>query len=312
MKKNKVTVIGSINYDLVIQQSRLPLKGETFTGDKLIPASGGKGANQAVQSAKLGLNTYMIGRIGNDNFGELCLGSLKKSGVNCEYVQKIENDNTGLGIVNLLPDGDYYSTILPGANFDMDSHDIAAIEPLLKESKIVILQMEIPTEVVENAIKLAHQNGCYIILNLAPPKDMHRETLKLVDCLVVNETEASFLTNTKISSRADAERAADSLLDQIGDLLIITLGIKGSTAFRAEQSAFEPTNGKKALDATGAGDSFIGAVAFCLFHKIQDVALILKFATYVSSISITRYGGQPSFPQLDELDEISAILNVQT
>lgn len=309
MGKDKVTVIGSINYDLIIQQSRLPLKGETFTGDGMVSAPGGKGANQAVQAARLGLKTYMVGKTGDDTFADACFKSLEDANVNCDHVQKLQSINTGLGIVHLLPDGDYYSTILTGANFAIGCDDIQKVEPLLAESKIVILQMEIPTKAVENSIELAHQNGCYVILNLAPPKSIRPEILKLVDCLIVNETEASFLTGTRIDSQESSERAADSLLQRVGDLLIITLGIKGSIAFRVGQKAFEPTNGIKALDATGAGDSFIGGVAYCLYHGIRDVSRILKIATFVSSVSITRYGGQPSFPRLGELDGIEKILH---
>ena len=308
MNKDKITVIGSINYDLIFKQKRLPLKGETYTADELISSPGGKGANQAAQCAKLGLNTYMVAKAGQDGFGSECIRSLQSFGVNCDYVWK-SDAKTGLGCLHLLPDGDYYSTIFTGANFQVTPEDIKKAELLLAESRIVILQMEIPTNTIEYAIELAKKNGCYVILNLAPPKDIRTDVLKKADCLIVNETEASFLTKAAIISKEDALRESHLLLSRIGDLLIITLGIKGSIACNHSQQVFEPTNGQKAIDATGAGDSFIGAVAYCIFHQIRDIETILRFATYVSSISITKYGGQESFPYLNELLRASEILS---
>jgi len=299
MENDLVTIVGSLNYDLIIKQKRLPYKGETFTGDALITSPGGKGANQAVQCSKLGLKTYMVGKVGSDTFGNSIIKSMQDSQVDAENVCK-SNINTGTGIVHVMPDGDYYSTILTGANYDMSKSDIDKVENIIKKSKIVILQMEIPIEVIQYTISMASKYNCYIILNLAPPKKIGVDYLKKVDCLIVNETEASFLANQEITNPENALLNCEKLFKCVKSLLIITLGENGSVAFDGKEKLYVPAHKVTAVDATGAGDSFIGGIAYSIFHNM-NIKESLEFATKISSISVTKLGGQSSFPCIGDI-----------
>jgi ribokinase len=302
MEKNYVTVIGSLNYDILIKQQRMPYLGETFKGDELIMAPGGKGANQAVQCSKLGLETYMVGKVGNDYFGVELIESLKIYKTNTSFISKSNKSSTGIGVVHVLPNGNYKSTILPGTNYELSIKDIKKAECIIQDSKFIILQLEIPMPVVEYSISLASRYNCYIILNAAPMKKVAEKYLNMVDCLIVNEIESSFLINKKISSPQQAMEICDNLFCKIKNLVIITLGAKGSVAFDGKNKLFIPATEDRAIDTTGAGDSYIGALCYALFNNFPIVKAI-EFATQISGISVTREGGQCSFPTIEQLSD---------
>jgi ribokinase len=299
MENNKVAVIGSLNYDIVLKQERLPEIGETITVDGVDFCAGGKGANQAVQCAKLGLETYMIGSVGNDHFGTMLLNSLKKYKVKTDYIG-LAHTNTGLGIVNSFPDGRLLSTISTGANYSLTVEDIERAEAIIKESQIVILQLEIPREVVEFSIKLAKKHHCYVIVNAAPSYNLSDDAMELIDCFVVNEAEASFYANQEISTIEGALQVCDSLFKQIGNLLIITLGEKGSIIYDGKNTfCFSPEK-VNVVETTGAGDSYIGAIAYGLLNGLSKDEMG-KFASKVSSKTVTKIGGQDAMPHLEEV-----------
>ncbi|MEH7252799.1 ribokinase [Neobacillus niacini] len=299
MENNKVAVIGSLNYDIVLKQERLPEIGETITVDGVSFCGGGKGANQAVQCAKLGLETYMIGSVGNDHYGTILIDSLKKYNVKTDYIG-LADMHTGLGIVNSFPDGRLLSTISTGANYSLTIEDIERAEPIIKESQIVILQLEIPREVVEYSIKLAKKHHCYVIVNAAPSYNLSEDAMQLIDCFVVNEAEASFYGNQVISTVEDALHCCDPLFKQIGELLIITLGEKGSILYDGTNTfCFSPEK-VNVVETTGAGDSYIGAIAYGLMNGLSKDEMG-KFASKVSSKTVTKIGGQDAMPYLEEI-----------
>ncbi|MGE5604858.1 MAG: ribokinase [Bacteroidota bacterium] len=259
MKENIITVIGSLNYDILFKQKRLAQKGETITADSVTFASGGKGANQAVQCAKLGVQTYLVGAVGKDAFGEYLIEQLRKYGVNTDYIQ-ITGENTGIGVNNIMPDGSLIATISTGANFTIGKQRIDEVEPLLARSKIVVLQMEIPNSVVEYAIMKAKTNGCFIILNAAPAKPISDQALSAVDCLVLNEPEASFYSGASIKDLESAEQNCEKLFTKIRKLLIITLGENGSLLYDGKTKIHIKAKKVSVIETTGAGDSYIGAL----------------------------------------------------
>jgi len=301
MEKNAVTIVGSINYDIILKQKRLPEIGETFTADSVTFCGGGKGANQAVQCAKLGLESYMVGKVGNDQFGSELIATMKKYGLNTDYVSKADT-NTGLGIVNAISDGSVVATIAKGANYSMTIEDIDQVEDLLKKSKIVILQLEIPKEVVEYTIKKAKGYNCYVILNAAPACEIDVDCLKLVDCLVVNETEASFYAGERVSSVIDAEKVCRKLYLFTNNLLIITLGEKGSILYDGNKTIHIPCRTVDVVETTGAGDSYTGALAYGLMNE-WPIEKIGEYASIVSSRTVTKIGAQDAMPTLIELNE---------
>ncbi|MFE8700841.1 ribokinase [Cytobacillus sp. FJAT-54145] len=301
MEKNAVTIVGSINYDIIFKQKRLPVIGETFTADSVAFTGGGKGANQAVQCAKLGLETYMVGKVGNDNFGPELLSKMENYGLNVDYVETAHT-NTGIGVVNAIEDGRLVATISKGANYSLTCEDIEKAEGLFEKSRMVILQLEIPKEVVEYSIQKAKEHSCYVILNAAPASEIDEEFLRMVDCLVVNETEASFYAGETVSTVEEAEKVCEKLFQYPDDLLIITLGEKGSLLYDGERKVRFLPKKVDVIETTGAGDSYIGALAYALINKMSYDEMG-EFASLVSSRTVTKVGAQEAMPTLAEVKE---------
>lgn len=296
-KEDYILVVGSLNYDMLIKQERLPREGETYTGEGISYAGGGKGANQAVQCAKLGVPAYMAGKVGRDSFGDMLLTNLKQYGVNTELIKRSELE-TGVGIVHALNGGEVYATILTGANFDFNLEDVETLDEAVKHARILILQLEIPTEVVEALIQKAHAYGVTTLLNAAPAKPVKKEVLRLVDYLIVNETESSFYSGCEIRDYASVCEAKEQLLANSGGRVIVTLGSKGSVLVTGEECVYIPAvQVPHAADTTGAGDSYIGAFAYSLFSGKEE-AEACRFAARVSAVTVTRVGAQNAMPDL--------------
>ncbi len=277
MQEQYISVIGSLNYDILMKQQRLPLKGETYTADSVTYEGGGKGANQAVQCAKLGVPAYMIGKVGRDNFGDILLDKLTTYGVRTDYLERSDRD-TGLGIVHVLEDGSVYASIITGANDDIWFEDIDKNEAVIFGSKIIILQMEIPIPIVEYVIHKASERGVYVILNAAPAKAIDLEALKKASCLVVNETEASFYAGEEIFDEVTAIKHAGKLTALTEGLVIITLGKNGSLLCSGGQCVLVPAvKVENVVETTGAGDSYIGAFAYGKYMgKDDEEACVLR------------------------------------
>ncbi|MDD9786631.1 ribokinase [Priestia megaterium] len=301
MEVKNVVVIGSLNFDIIVKQQRMPNKGETFTADELVQGPGGKGANQAAQCAKLGLPTVMVGKVGDDRFGEALVGSLTAFGVNTSYIKKL--GSTGMGLVHVMPDGDYYSTIVKGANDLITRNDIDEIAHLLDSSSFIVLQQEIPEDVIEYIITKYESNDLKIVLNNAPAREVREDILRYVDVLVVNETEASFMSGKPINSAADAINIGKEMLPLTGGMVVITLGKDGSVVVTESYSNFFPAENVQAVDATGAGDSFIGALIYAMSEGLS-IDQCMKFATHISAITVTKEGGQHSFPTKKDIESI--------
>lgn len=300
MKEKKAVIIGSLNYDIILKQKRLPKIGETFVADSITMCGGGKGANQAVQLSKLGGKAFMAGCVGNDKFGEELLSNLQKHNVNTDNVKLSEKNNTGMGIVNVFDDGKLIATITRGANYDITNSDIDKIKNEIISAQIIILQMEIPIEVIEYVINLASKHDVYIILNAAPACEIKEEVLSKVNCLVVNETEASFYLNKEINDVKSSIENCEELYGKIKDLIIITLGENGSLLYDGKEKLHIKARKAEVTETTGAGDSFIGAFAYKLLNdsSYQEAA---EFASLVSSITVTKIGAQDSMPTYEEV-----------
>jgi len=300
MKEKIITVIGSLNYDIIIKQQRLPLKGETYTADSIAFASGGKGANQAVQAAKLGAPTYLVGQVGSDSFGNFLVDELTKYQVKLDYLERSAS-TTGMGIVHALDDGSVYATITMGANGDVTPEQIDRIEPLIKRSEILILQLEIPIPTIEYVIEVGKRHGCQIILNAAPAVAISDKALEQIDFLIVNEPEASFYCEADIHDFDSAQANYQKLYTHFKGVLVITLGAQGSFLYDQKNVYHIPTQKVPVIETTGAGDSYIGAFACALLQgkSVYDAAL---FGTSAAEITVTRIGAQSSMPDRNELN----------
>lgn len=300
MSREYVCVIGSLNYDIIMKQQRMPLLGETYTADSVTCAGGGKGANQAVQCAKLGLDTVMVGKVGRDVFGQTILRNLQQYGLDCTQIGESDCP-TGVGVIHALENGDVYASIITGANFDFTMGEIDALDDLIQNSRIIILQLEIPTDMVELVIQKAHKAGVYTILNAAPAKEIDRDVLRLVDCLIVNETEASFYVGSDITNLEQVGRYQAELEGLTEGTVIVTLGSKGSALLSAGQvTGIAAAKVDHAVESTGAGDSYIGAFAYGKFEGMTDEQAC-RFAAKVSAVTVTKIGAQEAMPYLREI-----------
>lgn len=297
--RDKIVVIGSLNYDIILKLSRMPLCGETFYADSAACSAGGKGANQAVQAAKLGCDVFMVGAVGKDSHGDFLRETAQKYGVNIQHVIQVD-EATGMGVVNAVQDGSVFASIVKGANFALTRAHIDAADAVLKEAGLLILQMEIPQEINEYAIDKAKAYGCKVLLNAAPAAPISEEYLKKIDIFVVNEVEAGFYLHETVDTVEKGTAGARKLYEQYGCDVIVTMGKAGAVICEEGKTAFIPSKKVDAIETTGAGDSFIGGVGYALLHG-QSLTQAGRFATCCSAITVCRLGAQPSMPTLSEV-----------
>jgi ribokinase len=298
--RDKITVIGSLNYDIILKIPRVPKRGESMVVDNASFSAGGKGANQAVQAAKLGVKTYMVGCVGEDAQGDFLLKSAEKYGLDISHVRRVA-ESTGMGVVDAVEDGSVYSRWVRGANQAVCKADIDQARELLSETELVILQMEIPQEMNEYAIDTAKECGCRVLLNAAPAQEIPEAYLKKCDILVVNEVEAAwYLKEEAIVSVEQAKLGAKKLADAYGADIIVTLGKSGSVVCDAGEVTFLPAHKVDAIETTGAGDSFIGGIGYGLLQGMS-LTKACEFATGCSAVTVCRIGAQDSMPTLAEV-----------
>jgi ribokinase len=296
----KVTVVGSINMDLVVRVPRFPIAGETILGGVFQTIPGGKGANQAVAARRLGAEVAMIGRVGDDAFGSVLRQTLVQEGISTERLTVAAVQATGVALITVEDSGENTIIVVPGANGQITTADIDAAHSLIAGADILLMQLEIPLQVAEYAAELAHAGGVTLILNAAPAQPLPPALLAQVDYLVVNEVEASLLAGTVAAHPADAARALQALGAQA---VVVTLGAEGSLLVsRDGTSVSAPQFTVRAVDTTAAGDAFAGAFAVALASGMPpDQAL--RWGNAAGALAVTRAGAQPSLPARLEVDE---------
>lgn len=309
-----VLVVGSANADLVVATDRRPAGGETVLGGDTQILPGGKGANTAVAAARLGAEVALIGAVGDDAHGRLLLDSLRGSGVGTDRVRIVDRP-TGAAYITVTPDGENSILVSPGANHGLAPADVA--DPA--GAKVLVASLEVPLGVVERAITDAARVGVRTVLNLSPTATLSDETLRALDVLVVNEHEAAWLLGAT-GTGDDGAVVEDSarLLDLGPDAVVITRGPDGATVLTrgvndpatGARATDDPARGVEevtvasprvtAVDTTGAGDAFTGALVAWLASG-ATVADAARRAVDVAAVSVTKRGAQPSYPLLDEL-----------
>jgi ribokinase len=300
---NKILVIGSLNIDLVSQVKHLPLAGETISSHKFHVYTGGKGANQAVGAAKLGANVTMIGKVGNDDYGTLLLKKLQQSGVRTDYVQK--GETTGKAFITVDHKGENHIVLVAGANNEIGIKDIDMYAGELEKNDFIILQHEIPMYVVEYVIKLAKELNVKVILNPAPAQMLSTEILKDVHTLIPNETELSILTGKPTTNWEDIVEAARYLRSLGVKEVIVTMGSQGSYLLNSDHEAYIQAEKVRVIDTTAAGDSYVSAFAVGRTYGMSSLESA-KFASKVSSITVTKDGAQSSLPSLHEVEHFGS------
>jgi ribokinase len=299
----RVFVAGSINMDVVATAERHPRIGETVAGQAVLYFPGGKGANQAVSAAKLGAPVTLIGRVAKDAFGDALKAFLAAQGIDLSFLRQTDNTHTGTAIITIA-DADNTIVVVPGANALLDAADVAA--PMLAKGDIAVSQFEIPLPAIAAFFERARAAGATTILNPAPAIAFGRELLDLVDILILNETELAILARTALSDSDDTPRfieAARAVQAGPDTVICVTLGKRGIVALIGGEPLVVPGRIVSAVDTTGAGDCFVGAVAAQLAdrHSIRDA---LAYANAAASISVQRMGAAPSMPTAAEVEAV--------
>lgn len=302
---DKICILGSINLDIVLKVDSIPQVGETVLGNDLKKYPGGKGANQASAAGKLDGNVYMIGKVGNDENGKLLVKQLIDNNVKTEYVSVDDENPTGIAIINVNKEGNNSIVVVSGSNMAVSGKQIDDASELIKSSKVIVSQFEIPIDTILKGFKLAKENGVITILNPAPAKKIPCELLKYTDIIVPNETEVESITGVKVNDEKSAVEASKYFFCHGVKYVIITLGENGSVLISKDRYEKCKAYKVKAVDTTSAGDCFIGAMAaeICRYEKpgFDDILNCMKFGNKASSICVQRSGAQTSLPYRNEV-----------
>ncbi|MAJ86068.1 MAG: ribokinase [Candidatus Pelagibacter sp.] len=297
----EVSVLGIFVADISFSGPKIPSIGETILGNKYNIGPGGKGCNQAIAISRLGGKTNFISKIGKDAYGELALKTLEKNKISTENI--IQDSSQQTGVAGILVDqntGKNSINVIVGAPTSLKLSEIEKQINLIKRSKIFLTQLEVPKDVTLHCLKTARENGCITILNPAPASEISKEFYNNIDFFTPNETEAEFYTGIKITNDQEAKRAADKLINLGIKKVIITLGEKGLFYSDGKEEIYLKASSVKAIDTTGAGDAFNGALAFSLI-KEKSIKECLELANKVAGISTTKLGAGDAMPFIQDV-----------
>ena len=298
----RVFVAGSINMDVVATAERHPEVGETVAGMDVLYFPGGKGANQAVASAKQGVLTALIGRLGEDTFGKQLRAFLAAQSIDLGLVKDTPDVHTGTAIITVA-NADNTIVVIPGANGMVDADDVAAAS--LAKGDVAVSQFEIPQAAIAAFFANARRAGAITILNPAPAMKVSRKLLDLVDLLVLNESELGLLAGKALREDDRPERIAEAARGLVGKdrNVCVTLGSRGTLALVDGETLRVPGRRVKAVDTTGAGDCFVGTLAAQIAQG-QPIRDALAYANAAASICVQRMGAGPSMPTAAEVDAV--------
>ena len=311
--KPNILVVGSFVLDQIATTSVFPAEGETVLGDDFHKAPGGKGANQAVQASLLGADVTMVGKLGCDSNAEEMLNACHKAGLNTQHVMCDARENTGCSVIILekAADGSTKNRIIviSGANMAIHPEDVAFLKDEIAQYDMVVLQLEIPMEINELVCLYAHERGVPVMLNPAPSAPLSKDLLARLTYISPNEHEAESMTGIHIRNEdgrpdmEDARRAAQKLLEQGVENVIITLGSGGAVLLNRQEFLYCPcVKDITAADPTAAGDSFVASFCFAVCAG-ADQKTALSFAANTAALTVSRLGAMPSLPTFAEVKE---------
>ncbi len=310
MRKPKIAVAGSMNVDITAYAPRLPLNGETVFGSSVALGAGGKGFNQATAAKRSGGDVLMIAKIGDDALSSFALEQLKTEGMRSDFITVVPGVNTGCALIEVSENGGENRIIaVNGANATLTASDIKAAESAIAECDIALAQFETNFEATEAFIDICRAHNIPVIINPAPFLKAPDGFYVKVDMATPNETEAEQISGVKIIDDASARRAADSILALGVKRVIITLGAKGVYYTDGKTSCFAETAKVKAVDTTGAGDAFNGALAYMLADN-ADMERAIRYANCYAALSVTRKGACAALPTAEQTLEFMKTINM--
>lgn len=312
LRKPKILVVGSFMMDLIASTKRAPNSGETVVGMKFQTAPGGKGANQAVQCARLGAQVTMVGQVGDDAFGKIMRDTAAASGVDVSHVQIDPQESSGVGHITLEVTehgAQNRITVCPGANFTITVDDVAWLKDEIKNYDLVMMQFELPMEVIETVAQWAHDAGVMVMINPAPAAPMSDKLLACTTYLSPNEHEAALLAGHPIDvtngiNMDDVKVVSEAFQARGVENIIITMGENGSIA--AGKNGIHHTECVRmphVADPTAAGDSFVAAFCTGLCAGLPQ-GEALAFASHTAAITVSRMGAMPSLPTVTEVQQL--------
>jgi ribokinase len=300
-EKPNILVVGSINMDLVVRTRCMPAPGQTVPGSGFVTSPGGKGANQAVAVARMGGQCTMIGRVGDDAFGQELLAGMKAEGIDCANILKTDDVATGVAMIVVDSMGENSIVVAGGANLRLTPDDIFPRADLFERADVLVLQLEVPMPTVRAATDLARRHNCKIILDPAPAPRCMPEELYQVDVISPNAIETEALTGTKTSEDRLDKQAASELIERGAMAAVLKLGARGSLVITADgQIARVPACKVNIVDTTAAGDAFTGALAVAVATGVA-LPQAARLANAAGALACTRLGAQSAMPTADEV-----------
>lgn len=295
-----ITVVGSMNMDLVVKTNEIPGIGETLLGNELLQIPGGKGANQGVAIAKLNNNITFLGKVGKDVFGDALLKSMEEAGVNIGHIERV-NDSTGIAIINVDKQGNNNIIVIPGANGKVDKEYLLRHYTAFEEADIVVFQLEIPLQTVKDGLRISKELGKTTILNPAPAEDLDDDMIQNIDILIPNEHELERISKVKVTNHDSMLKAAEVLLQKGIKQIIVTLGSKGVLYIDTKGYRFFEAHKVNVTDTTAAGDSFIGGFVSSYIEN-SNIERAIEMGQKTAALTIQKVGAQSSLPTREEVD----------
>ena len=294
---NKVVIIGSTNVDKILNVDRFVKPGETLhlqNAQKIY--GGGKGANQALATARSNAQTTFISKIGTEGDADFMLEDFEEAHMNTDYIMTTDTAQTGQAFITIDANGQNKILVYGGANMELNDTDVNKAADAIAEADYIIAQLEVPVPAIISAFKIARENNVTTILNPAPASELSKDLLTLTDIIVPNETEAELLSGIAVTDRASMHQNAEYFLSLGMKVVIITLGEQGTYYATANSAGLIPSFKVKAIDTTAAGDTFIGALASRLNMTDFNIEESITYANKAASLTVQVEGAQKSIP----------------
>ncbi|HGN1498932.1 TPA: ribokinase [Staphylococcus aureus] len=302
---NKVVILGSTNVDQFLTVERYAQPGETLHVEEAQKAfGGGKGANQAIATARMQADTTFITKIGTDGVADFILEDFKVAHIDTSYIIKTAEAKTGQAFITVNAEGQNTIYVYGGANMTMTPEDVINAKDAIINADFVVAQLEVPIPAIISAFEIAKAHGVTTVLNPAPAKALPNELLSLIDIIVPNETEAELLSGIKVTNEQSMKDNANYFLSIGIKTVLITLGKQGTYFATKNQSQHIEAYKVNAIDTTAAGDTFIGAFVSRLNKSQDNLADAIDFGNKASSLTVQKHGAQSSIPLLEEVNQV--------